>query len=118
MEKYLAFVTIDVWTLIFTWANLLILFLLMKKFFFKPINGDDVYVIIKVRNREKDLEYIVRSVVWRNLKQSGGGFVPNVLIVDMGSDDSTAAIARALADDYSFIYYITQEEYASFIDHF
>ena len=87
-------------------------------FFFKPINGDDVYVIIKVRNREKDLEYIVRSVVWRNLKQSRGGFVPNVLIVDMGSDDSTAAIARALADDYSFIYYITQEEYASFIDHF
>ncbi len=86
--------------------------------FFKPPGSDDVYVIIKVRNREKDLEYIVRSVVWRNLSDSKGGFVPNVLIVDMGSDDSTAAIARALAEDYSFIYYITQEEYASFIEHF
>ena len=37
MGEFLAFVTIDVWTLIFTWVNLLILFLLMKKFLFKPI---------------------------------------------------------------------------------
>ena len=37
MEKYLDFVTIDVWTLIFTWGNLLILFLLLKKFLFKPV---------------------------------------------------------------------------------
>lgn len=39
MEKYLSFVTIDVWTLVFTWANLLILFLLMKKFLFNPIKN-------------------------------------------------------------------------------
>lgn len=39
MEKYLAFVTIDVWTMIFTWVNLLILFLLMKKFLFKPVRN-------------------------------------------------------------------------------
>ncbi|MBQ7822376.1 MAG: F0F1 ATP synthase subunit B [Clostridia bacterium] len=36
-ESFLNFVTIDVWTLIFTWGNLLILFLLMKKFLFKPV---------------------------------------------------------------------------------
>ena len=47
MEKYLAFVTIDKWTLIFTWANLLILFLLMKKLFFKPIKN-----ILKQREDE------------------------------------------------------------------
>lgn len=35
--RFLDFVTIDVWTLIFTWGNLLILFLLMKKFLFKPV---------------------------------------------------------------------------------
>lgn len=35
--KFLDFVTIDVWTLIFTWGNLLILLLLMKKFLFKPV---------------------------------------------------------------------------------
>ncbi|MBQ9097579.1 MAG: F0F1 ATP synthase subunit B [Clostridia bacterium] len=37
MENYLSFVTIDLWTLIFTWGNLLILFLLMKKLLFKPV---------------------------------------------------------------------------------
>lgn len=39
MGEFLAFVTIDVWTLIFTWVNLLILFLLMKKFLFKPVRN-------------------------------------------------------------------------------
>ena len=47
MDKYLSFVTIDVWTLIFTWCNLLILFLLMKKFLFGPIKN-----ILKQRDDE------------------------------------------------------------------
>ncbi len=39
MEKYLDFVAIppDVWSLIFTWCNLGILFLLVRKFLFKPV---------------------------------------------------------------------------------
>lgn len=39
MGQYLEFVTIDVWELIFTWVNLLILFLLMKKFLFGPVKA-------------------------------------------------------------------------------
>lgn len=38
MKEYLQFVTIDVWTMIFTWVNLIILFLLLKKFLFNPVN--------------------------------------------------------------------------------
>jgi F-type H+-transporting ATPase subunit b len=38
MEEYLQFVSLEKWEMIFTWANLLILFLLLKKFLFKPIN--------------------------------------------------------------------------------
>ncbi len=38
MEEYLQFVTVDTWTMIFTWANLVILFLLLKKFLFRPVN--------------------------------------------------------------------------------
>lgn len=33
----LNFVSLDTWTLIFTWLNLLILFLIVKKLFFKPM---------------------------------------------------------------------------------
>lgn len=47
MEEFLAFVTIDVWTIIFTWGNLIILFLLMKKFLFKPVKA-----IIDARENE------------------------------------------------------------------
>lgn len=36
MEEYLGFVSID-WTLIFTWGNLLILYLLLRHFLFKPV---------------------------------------------------------------------------------
>ncbi len=38
MDQFTKFFNIDVWTVIFSLGNLLILFLLMKKFLFKPIN--------------------------------------------------------------------------------
>ncbi len=49
MDNALQFVSIppDLWTLIFTWANFIILFLLVKKLLFKPILG-----IIKQREDE------------------------------------------------------------------
>lgn len=37
MDQYLSFVTLDTWTMIFTWVNLFVLFLIVKKLFFKPI---------------------------------------------------------------------------------
>lgn len=38
MPKYLEFVSGDMWELIFTWVNLIILFFFLKKFLFKPVN--------------------------------------------------------------------------------
>ena len=35
--KYLEFFTIDVWTMIFTWINMAILFTVVKKLLFKPV---------------------------------------------------------------------------------
>jgi len=52
MDEFLAFVTIDVWTMIFTWGNLIILFILMKKFLFKPVNN-----ILDKRKSEIDEMY-------------------------------------------------------------
>ncbi|MBQ8003170.1 MAG: F0F1 ATP synthase subunit B [Clostridia bacterium] len=52
MEQYLSFVTLDIWTLIFTWVNLLILFLLVKKFFFKPMNN-----MLEARRAEIESDY-------------------------------------------------------------
>lgn len=52
MEQYLSFVTLDIWTLIFTWVNLLILFLLVKKLFFKPMNN-----MLEARKAEIESDY-------------------------------------------------------------
>lgn len=38
MAEYLEFISIDPWHLLFTWINLLLLVLLLKKFLFKPVN--------------------------------------------------------------------------------
>lgn len=39
MDQYLGFFSVDVWTIIFTWVNMLILFTLVKKILFKPVNN-------------------------------------------------------------------------------
>lgn len=46
------FVTIDMWTMIFTWLNLIILFLLLKKFLFGPVNK-----ILSARSEEIETTY-------------------------------------------------------------
>ena len=42
------FVSIDTWSLIFTWVNLFILFLIMKKLLFKPVMN-------MIESREKEV---------------------------------------------------------------
>jgi len=37
VDQYLGFFSVDVWTVIFTWVNMFILFTLVKKLLFKPV---------------------------------------------------------------------------------
>ncbi len=68
-------------------------------------------LVIKVKNGESSLEYTIRMLIWKFLSSSSGGYIPEILIVDMGSDDLTEKIAKKLCNDYSFIYYTTSELY-------
>lgn len=77
----------------------------------EPYNNKDAFVVIKVKNQEKNIEGIVRSVIWQNLKISRGGYVPNILIVDSGSEDDTKALSEMLCSQYSFIFYTTEEQF-------
>lgn len=77
----------------------------------EPYKSKDAFVIIRVKNQEKNIEGIIRSVIWHNLKISKGGYVPNILIVDSGSEDDTQIIAEKLCDQYSFIFYTTEEQF-------
>lgn len=81
-------------------------------FFFKgPHIKDDVFVVIKIKNDNENIEGIVRSIIWKSLSSSSGSFVPSILIVDMGSGEKTLEIVKKLCEDYGFIYYTTEKEY-------
>ncbi len=63
MDKYMDFVNIppDVWELIFTWCNLLILFLLVRHFLFKPVQK-----ILKQREEEVGEMYTKAEAAQKN----------------------------------------------------
>ena len=63
MNEYLPFVSIDTWTMIFTWANLLILFLLLKKFLFKPVTKILDERAEEIENSYKQADGIIKSAV-------------------------------------------------------
>ena len=72
---------------------------------------DDIAVVIKVKNSEETIEATVRTVIWKSLSLSCGEYIPDILIVDMGSEDRTGEIGEKLSCDYSFIHYTTAEKY-------
>lgn len=81
-------------------------------FFHNGVNDkNDVFVVVRVKNQEENLEYIIRSLILRLLSHSGGGKIPVILIVDVGSDDKTSEIGMRLSEDYHFIYYTTESKY-------
>lgn len=68
-------------------------------------------IIIKVKNRAGDIEGVIRGLVWRCLKDSFGGFVPYIIVIDMGCRDETMEIVRRLSSEYSFLIPMTLDEY-------
>lgn len=77
----------------------------------EPYAQKDVFVVIKVKNQEQNIERVVRSVILHNLKINCGGYVPNILIVDTGSSDRTKEVSEKLCSQYSFVFYTTEEEF-------
>lgn len=77
---------------------------------------DDLYIIITVKNLEDKIEGIIRSIVWKNLNTKQGGRIPNILVVDLGSDDETPLILERLCKEYSFIQVTDKNSYSKFIE--
>lgn len=92
---------------------------LIKFFRCKDEYADDgTFVVLRVCNQEENVEAVVRMLICKYLKISNGEFIPNILIIDMGSTDTTPDICRRLCTDYSFVYYTTYEDYAKMTDMF
>ncbi len=78
---------------------------------------DDIYIIITVKNQQDTIEGIIRSIVWKSLNSKrGGGNVPNILVVDMGSIDETPEILKRLCVEYDFIEVTDNTEYTKILE--
>lgn len=82
---------------------------------FSTEEKDEVYIIITVKNLQDKIEGIIRSIVWKNLNNRKGGKIPNILVVDLGSDDETPEILHRLCQEYDFIKCTDKKNYAKFI---
>ncbi len=74
----------------------------------------ELYIFIHVRNQEHCMEYIIRTTIFNYFVKYGGRTVPNIVVVDKGSDDNTEQICRKLCEDYEFLYYTTEKEFIEF----
>ncbi|MBQ4526557.1 MAG: glycosyltransferase [Clostridia bacterium] len=77
----------------------------------KKYNSEDIAIVIKVKNSAESLEATVRAIILKCLTNSYGGYIPDIIIVDMGSDDDTEEISQKICNDYSFVYYTTYDLY-------
>jgi len=79
-------------------------------------NKDDLlraYTVITVKDREADVEGIIRSAAWRQLRLSSGGNVPEIYAIDLDSTDKTYEILQKLALEYDFLKPLRKDEYIS-----
>ena len=70
------------------------------------------YTVITMKNREADVEGIVRGIAQRQLRLcGGGGNVPEIYAVDLDSTDRTYEILQKLELEYGFLKAMRKDEY-------
>lgn len=68
-------------------------------------------VIVTVKNQQDSVEGMIRGIVWQNLHNNNGGQVPQIVVVDLGSEDDTPEILNRIAANYSFVQVTDKEGY-------
>ena len=74
----------------------------------KTVNS---YTVITVKDCENDVEGIIRSLAWKQLRFAVCGIVPELYAVDLGSCDGTFEILQRLALEYDFLKPVHSYEY-------
>ena len=76
-------------------------------------NGDacQSYTVLTVKDRECDVEWIVRDAAQRQLRLANFGNVPEIYVVDLDSNDKTYEILQKLELEYEFLKVLRKDEY-------
>ena len=74
------------------------------------------HTVITVKDRENDVEGIIRSLAWKQLNLASCGTIPELYAVDLGSCDGTYEILERLALEYDFLRVLHKNEYVEAFD--
>ena len=76
---------------------------------------DRPYMVMTVKNRQDDIEGIVRMVAWQ-ISSERCSAARELIIVDSGSEDDTFEILSRLETEYDFIHIMTKERYIDMLN--
>lgn len=72
-------------------------------------------LVMFVKNRENDIEGVVRSLE-RTVSATAGSIKPSsITVVDCGSEDETKKILTHLTDEIELLKYCTRDDYIEFV---
>lgn len=70
-------------------------------------------ILVTVQDQADEIESIVRNLAWQALHGLKCKEIPRILIVDMGSCDETSRICEKLEQDYPFVKYTSNQNFAN-----
>jgi len=69
------------------------------------------YTVITLKDREADVERIIRAAAWRQLRTASCDDVAEIYVVDLDSLDKTYEILQKLEPEYKFLKVFRKDEY-------
>ena len=76
---------------------------------------DGIYLIIAVKNQEKQIEGFLRSILFKIL-YGREEYLKNIIIADLNSEDNTKEITKKLAKDYDILKVTSWKDCKELID--
>jgi glycosyltransferase involved in cell wall biosynthesis len=84
----------------------------LRQFYQRAI--PEITVLLVVKNREHDIEYIIRFLA-EKITACADSEKYDIVVVDRGSDDLTAPILERLSEEFEFITYVSMPNSIHFL---
>ena len=79
------------------------------------LKSDGIYLIVAVKNQEKQIEGFIRSVIFRMI-YGKEEFIKQIMVADLGSKDETKEIIDKIGRDYCQIKVVNWKECKEIIE--
>ena len=84
-------------------------------FTYTKFQANGIYLIIAVKNQEEEIEYFLRSSLFKIL-YGKEDYLKNIIVADLKSEDKTKEIAKKLEKEYDCLKVISWKDCKEIID--